>query len=276
MGCLKLDILEREYTPLKVVYRANEPKQNNVQRFYSTDPKPDPSVSPYAMFKGNPIMYSDRLLDSVAFILDKEGASRNGHMAMLFQNDDGQWNYFSVGAAKQNAEMVGKGTQAKTTFQPMTKVTKSGEVVNMTLDEAFAATKKGMSDGNAYDEMAVFNTNKKEDAIISKNVTNLKSRFDNGTDLYQLWNNNCADACQDAIEGIPAKGGTKTGIKTPSDESTPRPNGYFPKIKDAAKKFNYPYKNMAQPSGLDNFPSKPIYQQVDRNTNQPVLNTPTN
>ena len=39
------------------------------------DPKPNPSVSPYAMYEGNPIRYSDVLLDSVGFVIDKEGAS---------------------------------------------------------------------------------------------------------------------------------------------------------------------------------------------------------
>lgn len=61
MGCLKLDILEREYTPLKVVYRAGEPKQKTVQRFYSVDPKAAemPSWSPYSFSFNNPILFID-------------------------------------------------------------------------------------------------------------------------------------------------------------------------------------------------------------------------
>jgi hypothetical protein len=70
MGCIRLDILEREFTPLKVVYRANEPKQKSVQRFLSTDPLQEkyPHISSYAFCANTPINYVDLHGDSITII----------------------------------------------------------------------------------------------------------------------------------------------------------------------------------------------------------------
>jgi uncharacterized protein RhaS with RHS repeats len=57
MGCIKLDILEKSFVPMKVVYRNFDVEQKNVQRFLSVDPLAGkyPGISPYAYVANNPI-----------------------------------------------------------------------------------------------------------------------------------------------------------------------------------------------------------------------------
>jgi hypothetical protein len=38
MGCIKLDILEKSFVPMKVVYSSSDVEQKSVQRFLSVDP----------------------------------------------------------------------------------------------------------------------------------------------------------------------------------------------------------------------------------------------
>lgn len=63
MGCIKLDILEKSFVPMKVVYSNFDFEQKNVQRFLSVDPMADHpkliGTSPYAFALNNPILYFD-------------------------------------------------------------------------------------------------------------------------------------------------------------------------------------------------------------------------
>jgi hypothetical protein len=57
MGCIKLDILEKSFVPMKVVYSNFDVEQKSVQRFLSVDPLAEkyPNISPYAYVANNPI-----------------------------------------------------------------------------------------------------------------------------------------------------------------------------------------------------------------------------
>jgi hypothetical protein len=61
MGCIKLDILNRENTGLKVVYRKVKAEPKVVQWFYGVDPlgHKTPSFSPYNYGNNNPILMID-------------------------------------------------------------------------------------------------------------------------------------------------------------------------------------------------------------------------
>ena len=61
MACIKLDILNDEFAPLKVVYRKGHGCEKSVQGFISVDPLAGkyPSISPYAYVANNPIMNID-------------------------------------------------------------------------------------------------------------------------------------------------------------------------------------------------------------------------
>ncbi|WP_363319683.1 DUF3238 domain-containing protein, partial [Flavobacterium sp.] len=62
MSCIKLDILEKSFVPMKVVYRSSDVEQNNVQRFLSIDPLTEKynTWSPYT-FSGNRVVDSREL-----------------------------------------------------------------------------------------------------------------------------------------------------------------------------------------------------------------------
>ena len=61
MGCIKLDILEKSFVPMKVVYRNFDVEQKSVQRFLSVDPLAHkmPAWSPYSFCFNNPILFVD-------------------------------------------------------------------------------------------------------------------------------------------------------------------------------------------------------------------------
>lgn len=62
MGCKKLTYYESQ-SPLKVVYRKNEPQQKVAQRFITVDPMTfkHPDYTPYAFCYNNPVLYIDPL-----------------------------------------------------------------------------------------------------------------------------------------------------------------------------------------------------------------------
>ena len=57
MGCIKLDILEKSFVPMKVVYSSSDVEQKSVQRFLSVDPlaEKNPDKTPYHFVSNNPI-----------------------------------------------------------------------------------------------------------------------------------------------------------------------------------------------------------------------------
>lgn len=61
MACIKLDILNDEFAPLKVVYRKGHGCEKSVQGFISVDPLAStyPSWSPYSYTLNNPIKFTD-------------------------------------------------------------------------------------------------------------------------------------------------------------------------------------------------------------------------
>ncbi len=61
MGCIKLDILEKSFVPMKVVYRNFGVEQNNAQRFLRVDPLAEiyTGWSGFAYVGNNPISYID-------------------------------------------------------------------------------------------------------------------------------------------------------------------------------------------------------------------------
>ncbi len=61
MGCIRLDIIEKSFVPMKVVCRKSDFDQKSVQRFLSLDPLTSsyPWYTPY-QFAGNmPIKFID-------------------------------------------------------------------------------------------------------------------------------------------------------------------------------------------------------------------------
>jgi hypothetical protein len=61
MGCIKLDILEKSFVPMKVVYSSSDVEQKSVQRFLRVDPLYENSmgISSYDYCHDNPLIFVD-------------------------------------------------------------------------------------------------------------------------------------------------------------------------------------------------------------------------
>jgi hypothetical protein len=59
MGCIRLDILEKPFVPMKVVYRSSDVEQKNIQRFFNVDPLAEQTMTPYVYVNNNPVNLID-------------------------------------------------------------------------------------------------------------------------------------------------------------------------------------------------------------------------
>ena len=59
MGCIKLDILEKSFVSMKIVYSNFDVEQKNVQRFLSVDPLVEQTMDAYGYCFNNPINLID-------------------------------------------------------------------------------------------------------------------------------------------------------------------------------------------------------------------------
>lgn len=232
----------------------------NNYKWLSVDPeaKKYPSHSPYNFVTNNPLNAIDPDGRDVVFLIDKQGAGNNGHMAMLFQDAKGNWYHFSQGAAEQGSTsgmVSNSGYAGGIMIQPMITKNTAGDIVQMTKEQAIAMVNSGRVDGNAYDENITLKTTNKQDAQITANANKLQQAYQNGTEQYRLMTNNCVDAVQDAVQGDK---GIKTGITLPSDATTPKPNSYYDLLKSSVPWLNGDLKLEYPKSGLDNYQPKPI------------------
>jgi hypothetical protein len=233
---------------------------NQLLRWLSVDPlaKKFPSHSPYNFVTNNPINAIDPDGRDVVFLIDREGAGGNGHMAMLFQDTKGNWFHFSQGAAEQGGTsgmVSNSGYTGGVMIQPMITKNSAGDIIQMTKEQAIAMVNTGRVDGNAYDENITLKTTKIQDGQIYSNAISLQKAYENKEEKYRLISNNCVDAVQDAVQG---NKGLSTDINLPSDSWTPKPNSYYDKLKSAVPFMNGEMEFITLKSGLDNFPAKTI------------------
>ena len=102
MACVKLDILNKDTSALKVVYRKGELREKVVQRFMSVDPLASefPSWTPYHYVFNNPIRFTDP--DGMApqdLILRGDLRSRTGINKFVDQVNAGLGGYASISAS---------------------------------------------------------------------------------------------------------------------------------------------------------------------------------
>ncbi|MFV0507334.1 MAG: RHS repeat domain-containing protein, partial [Bacteroidales bacterium] len=219
-----------------------------VSLWYGVDPHASsyPGVSPYAYVLNNPINAIDPDGRDVILLIDKQGAGGRGHMGMLYQDGNGSWYYFSQGATG-NPSTSGMVTSQNTAggvtlikLQVTETVAMKDSKGNPILDangnamtkqvtrdateaEALAGAKSGQL-GTAYDDSYKITTSSKEDAQIHTGATKVANDHNSGKSEYNLYFNNCVDACQDAVQ-------SNTRIDMPTDYS-PVPNSYFDKVKE--------------------------------------------
>jgi RHS repeat-associated protein len=200
----------------------------------------------------NPIVNTDPNGDTVLVFIDNQGAGGQGHMAMAFQNDKGEWFYFSQGATgnpDQSKLLAGSDANGGVDLIPLKvsqqiqdsdaqgkpKYDKDGNPVmktitrNPTKSEVESIAKSGQL-GYQYDDNVTINTSQREDKRISQTAHQLQRDYRSGKEEYNVYFNNCTDAVQTAIQ-------KRTNINLPIDFD-PRPNKYFEKLKKNINKIN--------------------------------------
>lgn len=239
-------------------------ESDKLLRFISTDPKAIdyPSLNPYCFVGNMPLIAVDPNGKDVVFLIDKEGAGSYGHMGMLFQDKSGAWSYFSQGAAPEEGSQFGfvsgSNYTGGVTIRPMQTVSQSGEIINMTKEQAIAFVQSGGGNGTKYDNSITLTTTNKQDELITQNAYSLQKDFQTKKETYNMYTNNCVDAAQDVVEGTK---GTSTGISLPSDWD-PRPNEYFKKLQSSIPVMNGEVKLVTIPSTMDNIPAKTLIVPV--------------
>jgi hypothetical protein len=114
MGCIKLDILEKSFVPMKVVYSSSDVEQKSVQRFLSVDPLFEKYVgmSPYNYCAGNPVNFIDPDGMDYYSSTDENGNEviqwQDSEKAFYIDEDGNSWEYYSAG---QKEEVVITPTQ---------------------------------------------------------------------------------------------------------------------------------------------------------------------
>jgi len=227
--------------------------QANLGRFMSMDPLTEKYnfQSPYVYAVNNPIYFVDK--DGMApedfiILINKKGAGGNGHMAMIYQDKKGNWNYFSQGATNGGKGSISMLSGAsveggvdnrqlnvtKTVVQRDKKgnpiLDKKGNPVTKQVTKPATKSEALKMVGSMYDDGVEFKTTKQEDANIAKGAKQVEADHKSGDSEYNIYTNNCTDAVQDAVQ-------SETNIDLPVDVN-PKPNSYFKKLKKNAKKIN--------------------------------------
>jgi len=231
--------------------------QADLGRWMNVDPLAEDYYewSPYNYSYNSPLKFNDPTglgPEDVIFLIDREGAGGKGHLAMLYQDGNGDWYYFSQGAtgdAGTGALISGSNTDGGVTNVKLEVtetvavkdkngkpvIDKNGKPVTQqvtrsaTEQEALQAAKSG-SFGYQFDDSVKIETTKQEDKNITKAAAEVEANHKSGKSKYNLFRNNCVDACQDAVQN-------NTNIDLPTDYS-PVPNSYFNKLKKNQKKIN--------------------------------------
>ncbi len=174
----------------------------------------------------NPINAIDPDGRDVVFLIDKNAAGGNGHMGMLFQDKSGSWYYMSQGGEgtlSQSGYLTGSNERGGVTVLKLVTADKDGNPVPLTREQALEAATSGQL-GYNYSESVTLETTSEQDGQIHKNALDVQKQHESGDKKYNLYFNNCVDACQDAVQ-------PETEIDLPTDID-PRPNSYFEELQN--------------------------------------------
>ena len=171
-------------------------------RFMTMDPLCEKyySISPYAYCGGNPVNRIDLHGDSTCVL--NYGSGTHQHLAMLIQNDEGKWSYYSFNGTKIFHSTSGKSGGAphnnlgERSFESPTDFLNS----KYNSDGSTEDIKQDKINGYGYTEGYILPTTPKEDGMIKDNFVKAVSKG------YNLLKNQCAHGVQKALNSV--------GIKT--------------------------------------------------------------
>ena len=165
--------------------------------FYSTDPmwSKYPHITPYNYCMNNPLNVIDLKGDSSAML--NMGSGLNQHSAMLVQNEQGKWQYYSVNG--DNVYSSGQFSGGKQFNEVAVGEWNSPQkFLNSDFNtRATGAEKQTSTDINGYGftEVFVIPTTPTQDRTIRETFTNIAT-----TENYDLVGNNCATAVLRSFE----------------------------------------------------------------------------
>ena len=175
---------------------------NDICRFVTIDPMAEkyPSISPYAYCAGNPVRYVDKDGKDVT-VLNLDGRM---HMAMLIQNKEGKWQYYSINGDNMNVSGLFIGGRE---FDDIGV----GEWDNpqQFLDSHYNTQgdrRNAEINSFGYQEGYVIETTPEQDDVIRNTFINISR-----DEEYQFLGNNCATTVVRSLNAA--------GIKTHSKET---------------------------------------------------------
>lgn len=143
------------------------------------------NISPYAWCAGNPVRYIDEKGDSLAVLYSPNGANEFGHLAILIQNDDGQWALFSKNGTNSCSGISGPNDKGDNVgFEHFSSV------VDFLLSNSNPKDDKGERE---YVEAFVIPATNQEDILA---IQGAKSELEKD---YNLFSSNCAIMVQTAL-----------------------------------------------------------------------------
>lgn len=162
-------------------------------RFYSMDPlAPKYSqLTPYSMAAANPASYCDLQGDSIAVL------KADMHVAILIQNREGKWEYFSVNGNKQdfmwaNVIKLGRGYNCVGVNHGWTSP--EDFIADTSYNSSGISREDDSVSGMKYTDYVVLPTTANQDDLIRESMT--ESCFEE----YRLLDQNCTTAVFKALE----------------------------------------------------------------------------
>jgi len=173
----------------------------SLSRWLSTDPLAEKyqGFSPYNYTLNNPINLVDpdgRSVDDIIFLLDREKAHKNGHMAVLIGDEKNGWTYYSINGTGEGARMYGfskdadKGTSIVDGYK--------NKILNMK-KAIIAANNINVNEEHSYDGYKRIKTSNSEDKNAGKKVKKVTE-----TTLYGIAGpgKSCIDTAQEAFKSV--------------------------------------------------------------------------
>lgn len=148
------------------------------------------NLSPYTFCANNPVNYIDLNGDSIAVVVQSKGAYHFGHMAVLIQENESKWVFFSKnGHHNKNTE----------------------NITYLSVDEFLNS-----DIGSLYDKCLVIHDNRQTES------TALKTAREDINSEYSTFFNNCGLFVLNVLKtSIPHESSPNTGIVYPKDELAP-------------------------------------------------------